>query len=161
MANHRANFLTSWVMALRLLAAKSWAARYWPKRRCLVLTDRDAVENIIARILHGLSPEIRHKCDTPTGLYWADNDNYRPTLSARILTPQMQENRPDNLGLIDACDPLREHFLDRRTDLGGGHTGQAEGLQRLNEFGVLLGFRCRGSWPVVALASASVGRRLA
>ena len=34
----------------------------------------------------------------------------------------MQENRPDDFGLLHACGALREHFLDRLADLGSRHT---------------------------------------
>jgi len=64
------------------------------------LSDPDTLENIYARILHGLSPQIGQQFDSST-LKLGCKSHFTPLIFARILALQMEENRPQNRLVID------------------------------------------------------------
>lgn len=86
------------------------------EKTSFIFSDRDALKNIYARILHGLSPSIRQELDTLTvqsGCKW----HIKPHIYALIPTLHPQEHRTDDLAGIQILDSSREQFLDDRLDL--------------------------------------------
>lgn len=60
-----------------------------------ILPDQNALKNIYARILHGLSPSIRHDSDTlnvQPGCNW----QFTPDIFLRVLTLDPEKHRPDH-----------------------------------------------------------------
>jgi len=102
--NQRANLRTSCVIGPAAVRSKVVCGDVLAEERCHVGADRDALEYLIARILHVFSPKSRQQIAHGQGLL-ADNDKLSPQVTARIPTPQIKENRFDNLGMIDACVP--------------------------------------------------------
>ena len=86
------------------------------EKTSFIFSDRDALKNIYARILHGLSPSIRHELDTlrlQPGCKW----HFKPHIYGLIPTFHPQEHRADDLPGIQILDSSGEQFFDNRLDL--------------------------------------------
>lgn len=82
----------------------------------LFFSDRNVAKNIYARILHGLTPAIRHEIDTVTakpGCKW----QFTPDIYCLIPTLEFEEHRADHFPGIQIMDSLGEQLFDDRFGL--------------------------------------------